>query len=389
MERVYKAINPYELEELVYLCPSCLNKNFPKTEGMTKSAAKKVDTSKPSGGSKQTTKSHQTASTAKTKTVNVTANATNHNDDEHEEIIHCSQIQSSSASTNIPFIPRSPTLPLTTQKQKSMPQGEHNSNTGDQTQVQNQNKSPNDTPADKNIQICKEYRLGKCIHGISGNKDGRCSYKHPKLCQKLMRHGTRKQLGCNLGKKCSFFHPKICSSSLTKRQCLDLSCPDWHIKGTSRTDQKLRHPNNTHLQHQVEHQSPQDDTFLGAVHCLQQNQKSVELQVAQIFQMLTRLQLTNQRTQQQMLPSHNQQQEIHPPENNTYHLGTRTAPATPAQQIHPTNNQQQQLQQPTQTNTMHHQPMQVNTAIPAQQWQLPQIPHAYLPHTSAMQTFMV
>ena len=32
----------------------------------------------------------------------------------------------------------------------------------------------------------------------------------PTLCKKLLSHGTRQSIGCNLGKKCEFFHPQMC-----------------------------------------------------------------------------------------------------------------------------------------------------------------------------------
>ena len=49
-----------------------------------------------------------------------------------------------------------------------------------------------------------------------------------------MKHGTRSNKGCNLGKKCSDFHPKMCPMSISNLECFDSKCNLCHVKGTKR-----------------------------------------------------------------------------------------------------------------------------------------------------------
>ena len=92
--------------------------------------------------------------------------------------------------------------------------------------------------ADKSItfetvpkKVCRFFKKGTCKHGLTGKK---CKFDHPKVCEDLVKHGTKKPLGCNKGKSCEKFHPKMCSSSLTKHQCFDSKCKHRHVKGTQR-----------------------------------------------------------------------------------------------------------------------------------------------------------
>ena len=82
-----------------------------------------------------------------------------------------------------------------------------------------------------NTQTCRHYKNNTCRFGISGKG---CPFVHPKRCSKLMNHGTRAGKGCNKGNKCNDFHPKMCPLSISKSECLDISCTLCHVKGTRR-----------------------------------------------------------------------------------------------------------------------------------------------------------
>ena len=79
---------------------------------------------------------------------------------------------------------------------------------------------------------CSFYERNKCRFGISGKG---CKYFHPKMCQRLLSHGSSKLKGCNKGGKCKYFHPPMCSKSMSKRICTNLECAYMHIKGTKRS----------------------------------------------------------------------------------------------------------------------------------------------------------
>ena len=64
--------------------------------------------------------------------------------------------------------------------------------------------------ADEVKQICTAFKFGgKCPHGMNGKKShGRweeCNKSHPKVCSKLMAHGTRGRLGCS-GRNCIMYN---------------------------------------------------------------------------------------------------------------------------------------------------------------------------------------
>ena len=66
-----------------------------------------------------------------------------------------------------------------------------------------------------------------------------------------MKHGTKSDKGCNLGKKCSDFHPKMCPTSITKLECYDTKCNLCHVKNTKRKrdiPQKSKPPEEAALQ---------------------------------------------------------------------------------------------------------------------------------------------
>ena len=111
--------------------------------------------------------------------------------------------------------------------------------TNNATNVPEITNSNQDQPQVIQRPICKFFKTGRCKHGISGKKDGICTYRHPKICNKLLKNGLRRRGGCNRGDSCDFFHPKMCNSSLQERVCLRENCKFMHISGTRRTE----HPN--------------------------------------------------------------------------------------------------------------------------------------------------
>ena len=63
---------------------------------------------------------------------------------------------------------------------------------------------------DEQKPICTAFKFGgKCPHGMNGKKPhGRweeCNKSHPKVCSKLMAHGTRGRLGCS-GRNCIMYN---------------------------------------------------------------------------------------------------------------------------------------------------------------------------------------
>ena len=84
--------------------------------------------------------------------------------------------------------------------------------------------------------ICKAFKFGgKCPHGMSGKKShGRweqCNHSHPKVCSKLLAHGTRGSQGCT-GRDCGKYHPRMCYGSMSEKLCTKEKCTYWHCKGT-------------------------------------------------------------------------------------------------------------------------------------------------------------
>ena len=92
-------------------------------------------------------------------------------------------------------------------------------------------KSSKSTGNENVPKVCNHYRNNNCRHGIRGRG---CAFSHPKRCSKLMKYGTKKNQGCNLGKNCPDFHPKMCPTSIAKLECLDHKCNLCHVKGTKR-----------------------------------------------------------------------------------------------------------------------------------------------------------
>ena len=90
---------------------------------------------------------------------------------------------------------------------------------------------------EKEKELCKLFKFGgKCPHGMNGLRKHKqfdhCNRSHPKVCNKLLTHGTRGNNGCD-GKDCEKFHPKMCYSSMNSKVCTKEKCTYWHCKGTS------------------------------------------------------------------------------------------------------------------------------------------------------------
>ena len=83
--------------------------------------------------------------------------------------------------------------------------------------------------------ICKKFKVGKCRHGINGNKlvDGKsCSFNHPKHCRNYCGFGLGGKKGCRWGSKCKFYHPALCRTSERERKCFNESCSFVHFNST-------------------------------------------------------------------------------------------------------------------------------------------------------------
>ena len=94
------------------------------------------------------------------------------------------------------------------------------------------------------------YKVGKCKHGLRGNKevDGqKCTSQHPKKCQKYCSFGTNKY-GCKKGDNCTYYHPVLCKFSVQKRLCTNKDCTFIHLKGTKRKEPAVNSSNETKSQ---------------------------------------------------------------------------------------------------------------------------------------------
>jgi len=88
------------------------------------------------------------------------------------------------------------------------------------------------TPSLNNRSMCKFFQRGICRHGMAGKG---CNYRHPKLCKKMLNHGTKPPNGCTEGRDgCDKFHPKMCPESIDKGQCYKKDCLLRHVRGTKR-----------------------------------------------------------------------------------------------------------------------------------------------------------
>ena len=94
--------------------------------------------------------------------------------------------------------------------------------------------------------VCSHFKKARCFFGMSGkvpyNGISFCPYKHPTVCQRLLRHGDRGRAGCR-GREagCRDFHPRMCYSSINTRMCSNIKdCKNgYHMKGTIETSKKV------------------------------------------------------------------------------------------------------------------------------------------------------
>ena len=93
---------------------------------------------------------------------------------------------------------------------------------------------------------CPHLMKGRCFFGISGrrhHKDRRtgemrtkCPFLHPRVCDKLLRHG-RGDKGCQ-GAGCTKAHPKMCPHSL-EGVCMDAKCSlGLHVQGSNTREKR-------------------------------------------------------------------------------------------------------------------------------------------------------
>ena len=91
--------------------------------------------------------------------------------------------------------------------------------------------------------ICSKYKVGKCPHGIRGNKvieGNKCDKNHPKRCFKFCAFGNKGKRSCRKGDKCEYYHPVLCKYSTKKMVCTNKDCTYVHLKGTKRTEQSAK-----------------------------------------------------------------------------------------------------------------------------------------------------
>ena len=105
-------------------------------------------------------------------------------------------------------------------------------------------------PTSKDLQVpkvglvCKHYIYGRCRFGFSGQKaddsGNVCRFAHPKVCEKLYKHGINKERGCQ-GKKsgCQDFHPELCRTSF-KGECEKDCEKGFHLKSIIKMGKALK-----------------------------------------------------------------------------------------------------------------------------------------------------
>ena len=114
----------------------------------------------------------------------------------------------------------------------------------------------------KNDKVCSFYEKGVCKHGRKGDT---CKFSHPKMCKKFLTHGYKKGRGCNK-KECSDHHPPICKSSLKNGTCFKGNCKKRHVAHT--IFQKSKRDGHDHVDSKHEekgsvHKSDPNNYFLG------------------------------------------------------------------------------------------------------------------------------
>ena len=189
-------LNPYAAIGLFYFCSHCKKEAIPEKQELKNKKSSNVAASQQNDP--QLLNSEQnTASIVRNESSSQTDLTTN--DDEHHQQIDL-QVENSQQNSGLTQSVTTPTI-------------------SDQT---------------RETSICKFYRQGRCVHGVSGKKEGNCRFNHPKPCRKFLANGTNRRRGCIRGENCTNFHPQMCFASLKERVCLRNDCKFMHIKGTKR-----------------------------------------------------------------------------------------------------------------------------------------------------------
>ena len=103
-----------------------------------------------------------------------------------------------------------------------------------------------DDPTDKSKITCPHLMKGRCFFGISGRKHHdaktQCPFKHPRVCDRLLRHGDKGAQGCKESRNtCNKLHPKICPNSM-EGVCLVVGCKQGlHVNGSNTKEVRERH----------------------------------------------------------------------------------------------------------------------------------------------------
>ena len=223
---------------IFYLCPSCIDDHIPDEAKIVSS------TNTPNHASSQPTMS--VAAPQARNSINLSTNMNTIESESHSKrpvplnphVIIENSDNNSNNNNNI----NSNNKGNNNNNNSSSNNNNNNKSSNNNNNNNNNNNEPKPdssitTDASKSVKVCSHYKNNNCKHGISGKG---CNFVHPKRCAKLMKHGTRSNLGCNLGKNCSDFHPKMCPMSISKLECFDTKCNLCHVKGTKRVRDKLQ-----------------------------------------------------------------------------------------------------------------------------------------------------
>ena len=187
-------LNPFNIGGFHYLCKSCEETNIPSKTSARKTRKKKKT-------------EEQTTSTQ------VSSNGSNSQDESDTP-----PPQPRDQSQNVAWV--------------DVPEEEEGElEEEEEPEEEEQKDDEPEVVAKPELKTCRFYRSGSCKHGISGKG---CEFEHPKMCDKLLKHGTRQPQGCNKGTKCDKFHPKMCPTSISKLECFDKKCKLRHVRGTKR-----------------------------------------------------------------------------------------------------------------------------------------------------------
>ena len=164
----------------------------------------------------------------------------------------------------------------------------------------NQKKNQRDREKDKSKeekrnsiqQICRFFERGLCRFGVSGTKDGKCKFKHPRICKRVINHGPKSPYGCK--GDCDKWHPKLCYSSINKKECLKEYCSFWHIKGTARSknSEEITEPLTEQVKEKTE--ESKSASFLGPIQgqmtqMLSQQQELFQKEMLQMVQFMNQM----------------------------------------------------------------------------------------------------